>query len=456
MSRRARSLLAMLLLAATPAAIPVASAAVFISVNFAPPALPVYEQPPCPGPGFLWTPGYWAWGDEGYYWVPGTWVEPPDAGYLWTPGYWGWEDGIYLWHPGYWGLHVGFYGGVNYGFGYTGVGFVGGEWRGRDFYYNSRVVNVVNVHVNVYERPVTVVESHVSFNGGVGGIVARPTAYDTQVASERHVAFTEVQTRHEREAFHNVSLRATTNGGRPAIAATARPGEFSRGVIAAREAGSPHPYTGGPLPGRGPVGGQAAARPGESYGGAGTARPVEPRGAMPAARPSESYGGAGAARPVEPRGAMPAARPSESYGGAGAARPVEPRGAMPAARPSESYRPAEPRGGPPAAARPAESYRPAEPRGGPPPAARPAESYRPAEPRGGPPPAARPAESYRPAEPRGGPPPAARPAESYRPAEPRGGPPPAARPPEGRGGQPAGRPEERKEERGGGRDHERH
>ena len=49
-----------------------------ISVNFGPPPLPVYEQPICPGDGYLWTPGYWAYDDEdGYYWVPGTWVEPP-------------------------------------------------------------------------------------------------------------------------------------------------------------------------------------------------------------------------------------------------------------------------------------------------------------------------------------------------------------------------------------------
>ena len=54
-----------------------AYAGVLVSVNLAPPALPVYEQPPLPGPGYLWTPGYWAYGDAGYYWVPGVWVQPP-------------------------------------------------------------------------------------------------------------------------------------------------------------------------------------------------------------------------------------------------------------------------------------------------------------------------------------------------------------------------------------------
>ena len=50
---------------------------------------------------------------------------------LWTPGYWDWDDGLYIWHEGYWGPEVGFYGGVDYGFGYPGVGFYGGYWHGR-------------------------------------------------------------------------------------------------------------------------------------------------------------------------------------------------------------------------------------------------------------------------------------------------------------------------------------
>ncbi len=52
-----------------------------ISVAVAPPALPVYTQPAGPGPGYMWTPGYWAWNDDaGYYWVPGTWVGAPTSG----------------------------------------------------------------------------------------------------------------------------------------------------------------------------------------------------------------------------------------------------------------------------------------------------------------------------------------------------------------------------------------
>src|ERR1700752_3690639 len=101
-----------------------AFAQVSVSVTIAPPPLPVYVQPVCPGEGYIWTPGYWAYDeDAGYYWVPGTWVLAPRVGYLWTPGYWGWERGGYLWHVGYWGPHVGFYGGGNYGFGFGGFCF---------------------------------------------------------------------------------------------------------------------------------------------------------------------------------------------------------------------------------------------------------------------------------------------------------------------------------------------
>ena len=93
-----------------------------VQANEAPPPLPDYEQPPCPEDGYMWTPGYWAWGGGGYYWVPGTWVQPPRVGVLWTPGYWGFVGGVYAFHVGYWGPHIGYYGGVNYGFlGYVGV-----------------------------------------------------------------------------------------------------------------------------------------------------------------------------------------------------------------------------------------------------------------------------------------------------------------------------------------------
>jgi hypothetical protein len=210
-----------------------------ISVRIGPPALPVYAQPICPGPGYFWTPGYWGWNDDGgYYWVPGTWVVAP-VGMLWTPGYWGWGGGFYAWHAGYWGPHIGFYGGINYGFGYGGVGFVGGEWRGGAFYYNRSVTNVSVTNVtNVYNRTVVVNENHVAFNGGEGGIQARATAQEEAYAHEPHQAALAAQTEHERLASQNRQNFASENHGRPAIAATARAGDFSaHSVVAARNAG---------------------------------------------------------------------------------------------------------------------------------------------------------------------------------------------------------------------------
>jgi len=217
-----------------------AQIAVGISVRVAPPALPVYTQPVCPGPGHIWTPGYWGWNDDdGYYWVPGTWVVAP-VGLLWTPGYWGWSDGVYAWHGGYWGPHIGFYGGVNYGFGYGGVGFAGGEWRGRSFYYNRSVTNITNV-TTVYNKTVIVNENHVAFNGGEGGIAARPTHEEERAEHEHHREPLAAQTRHEHMASQNKQNFASENHGRPAIAATAKPGEFKgKGVVAAKSAGAPY------------------------------------------------------------------------------------------------------------------------------------------------------------------------------------------------------------------------
>jgi hypothetical protein len=216
-------------------------AGVFVSVAVGPPPIPVYAQPICPGVGYIWTPGYWGWGDDGYYWVPGTWILAPRPGFLWTPGYWGWSGGAYLWHGGYWGPHVGYYGGINYGFGYGGVGFLGGEWRGNNFYYNRSVtnVNVTNV-TNVYNKTVIVNNNtHVSYNGGSGGVKVQPTAQERQFEHENHLEPTKEQLSHRDQSMKNPQLLAKNNGGKPAIAATSKPGEFSKGVVGAKAAGGP-------------------------------------------------------------------------------------------------------------------------------------------------------------------------------------------------------------------------
>jgi hypothetical protein len=239
LNRLVRSFVPALVLATLPVA-SFAGIAVGVSIDIAPPPLPVYVQPVAPGPDFIWTPGYWAWGDEGYYWVPGTWVVAPSPGLLWTPGYWGWGGSAYMWHAGYWGPHVGFYGGVNYGFGYTGVGFEGCYWRGGHVVYNRAVTNVTRINVtNIYNRTVEVRNySHVSFNGGHGGIAARASAAQLAAEREHHFSPTSVQRQHFDMAARDRDLRASVNNGRPHIAATERAASFSgRGVVGARAAG---------------------------------------------------------------------------------------------------------------------------------------------------------------------------------------------------------------------------
>jgi WXXGXW repeat (2 copies) len=178
----------------------------------------VYEQPLCPAEGYIWTPGFWAYDyDYGdYYWVPGTWVLAPEPGFLWTPGYWGWGGDRFIFHEGYWGPRVGFYGGINYGFGYFGNGYEGGRWDHDRFFYNRSVnnVNVTNIH-NVYNTTVisNTPVNRVSYNGGSGGIGARPTREEEAAARERHVPPATAQTQHVQAARTNPELRASLNHG---------------------------------------------------------------------------------------------------------------------------------------------------------------------------------------------------------------------------------------------------
>jgi len=245
-----------------------------VAITVGPPALPVYEQPVCPGDGYLWTPGYWYWDDDAadYYWVPGTWVLAPEVGYLWTPGWWGWGGSAFLFHEGYWGPQVGFYGGINYGFGYFGVGFAGGRWDGGHFFYNRAVlnVNVTNIH-NVYNTTVVnnTVINRVSYNGGRGGIEARATPQEEAAEHDRHIAPIAAQNEHLQAARGNPQLRASVNHGRPPIAATERPGAFTgHGVVEAKDAGGPY-------------------KADENRGGGAPSRPaVHPNDLPPAERPA--------------------------------------------------------------------------------------------------------------------------------------------------------------------------
>jgi hypothetical protein len=206
-----------------------ALAQISVSIALAPPALPVYEQPVLVEQGGLWAPGYWAYDqDDGYFWVPGAWVQPPEAGLLWTPGYWGWRSGGYAWNDGYWGPTVGFYGGIAYGFGYPGRGYTGGHWQGQQFYYNTAVshVNVTNIH-NTYTQTITnnTTVTRVSYNGGTGGVAARPTAAEQAATRAPHQPATGAQLQYRQAALASPALSASVNHGKPAVAATSKPAE---------------------------------------------------------------------------------------------------------------------------------------------------------------------------------------------------------------------------------------
>ncbi len=205
-------------------------AEISLSIQIAPPALPVYVQPPVPGEGYIWTPGYWAWNptDGDYYWVPGIWMRAPRVGQLWTPGYWAFSGSGYGWHIGYWGSQVGFYGGVNYGHGYTGLGYQGGRWDRNVFRYNRAASNVdVKVVHNVYN---TTVINHtkitkVSYNGGKDGIPVKPTSKELTFQKAVHTAPVAEQVQHEREAVSKPSQKAT--GPRTTPREDATPGSQS-------------------------------------------------------------------------------------------------------------------------------------------------------------------------------------------------------------------------------------
>src|ERR1700745_3042717 len=222
-----RNLLLALVLGGTPiASFAQVAVGVGVSINVAPPPLPVYDQPPCPADGDIWIPGYWAYGDDGYYWVSGYWTDPPEIGFLWTPGYWGYSGGFYVWHAGYWGPDVGFYGGINYGLGYGGIGYYGGRWEGGTFYYNTAVTNVNrtvvrNTYVDRTNHAIT--NSRTSFNGP-GGVAARPTAQQPGALRPRHTQATAAQMAHQQNAAKGRNERASVNRSHPTRTAVATVG----------------------------------------------------------------------------------------------------------------------------------------------------------------------------------------------------------------------------------------
>ena len=163
-------------------------AQVGISIGIAPPPIPIYQQPYAPGAGYIWTPGYWAYNGSNYFF-----------------------------NNGYWGPTVGFYGGVNYGYGYGGHGYYGGRWVGNTFRYNRAVtrVNTTVIHNTYVNRQVVnKTVSRASFNGP-GGTTAKPTAKEQAAAKAEHISATSTQQSRVEAAKNNPDLHAANNNGKP-------------------------------------------------------------------------------------------------------------------------------------------------------------------------------------------------------------------------------------------------
>jgi hypothetical protein len=187
-----------------------------------------------------------------------------------------------VFYKGYWGPQVGFYGGINYGFGYIGTGYEGGYWSNGAFFYNRAVNNVTNI-TNVYTRTVVnnITVNNISYSGGAGGTTARPTPQERAAAQAHHIPPTAAQVAHIRAASSNRQLYESVNHGKPAIAATAKPSQFSGPAVVAARAAAPS-YK--PVAARsvGTLGGGHNAAP--AYGRAGSA--VHPNELPPVERPA--------------------------------------------------------------------------------------------------------------------------------------------------------------------------
>ena len=67
-----------------------------------PPVVRVETQTVAPGPGYLWTPGYWRWTGTQYVWVSGSWVSRPRPAAVWVAGHWVHRGRGWVWVPGHW------------------------------------------------------------------------------------------------------------------------------------------------------------------------------------------------------------------------------------------------------------------------------------------------------------------------------------------------------------------
>src|ERR1039458_10499603 len=75
----------------------------YAAVRFGAPPSPRYGvMGYAPGPGFVWTEGYWDWRGGRWVWGDGRWLRPPRARAVWGPRYWRGEPHPRRVHRGFW------------------------------------------------------------------------------------------------------------------------------------------------------------------------------------------------------------------------------------------------------------------------------------------------------------------------------------------------------------------
>jgi len=73
-----------------------------VLVTQAPPVVRVEAQTVAPGPGYVYTRGYWRWTGTRYVWVSGSWVTRPRTTAVWVEGTWVRRPGGWVWVSGHW------------------------------------------------------------------------------------------------------------------------------------------------------------------------------------------------------------------------------------------------------------------------------------------------------------------------------------------------------------------
>jgi hypothetical protein len=81
-------------------AVPAAHAEIVVKV--APPAPIVETRPAIPGPGYVWTPGYYRWDGGHHVWVAGAWALPPHPGARWVAHTWVRRGDHWVFREGRW------------------------------------------------------------------------------------------------------------------------------------------------------------------------------------------------------------------------------------------------------------------------------------------------------------------------------------------------------------------